>query len=1524
MEMTSTSVPRSRWRTLRPSQALAILLPVLIVAVALGLRLYGLDWDQGHLFHPDERAILMRVGELRFPPLSDLGVLLDAEESPLNPRWFPYGSLPLYLLETIQSVAGNWTDLDIFDLRLPGRVLSALADTGTVIVILGIGTLLYGRRVGLLAAGLLALAVLHIQMSHFFTVDSFMTLFAVVSLFFMVRVAQHGRVADSVLAGLFVGLALASKASALALLLPLVVAHLLPLVSSDGDRVSFRYLSLKDARRAVPGLVMDTAIALVAFLLVWLFMGHARDIAPNVTRLPGALSVAALVAGGGFLTLAMPHLLLAVSGNYRADGLVRSLLPPPLVKIVLAVAVATVVFFIAMPYAFLDWGTYFGDVGEQWQMAHRTLDYPYTRQYENTTPYLYYIQQIGLWGFGMPLGIVAWAGLLLSGWMALRHGHRGDVLLLAWVLPVFALVGAQEVKFLRYLLPITPFLVLMGARLLFWLKDTAQAWRYPRPSWIAGVMAFVVGATALYAFAYDRIYARPHPASEASTWIQGNVPEGALLLKEHWEEGIPDVGRYQLRELPLYDPDGRSKMQGLADSLAQGDYLFLYSHRLYGTIPRLLERYPISTDYYRRLFSGELGYTLERRFTSYPNLLGVALKDDVFSRPGLPEPEYAGLDTSYLVTLDLGFADESFTVYDHPQVLIFKNTDTYDRERMLSLLMTPLQEPRTLGLLLTPQELETQRSGGTSSELFDPDGLANRFPLVAWLLLVAAVSLAAVPLGFVVFRGLPDRGYLLSKTMGILLLAYIPWLLAALKVLPFGVGSTYLALLALAVPSTIIAFFKRSEILAFVSRRKRLLLFEELLFLGAFFAFLALRWANPDLWHPFRGGEKPMDFAYLNAVVHSTTVPPYDPWFAGGFLNYYYFGQFILATLIKATGVLPQIAYNLAVPLLFALTVGGAFSVVYNLTESLRERRWVRRGVPWGPAAAGVAAAVLVAVAGNLDGMLQLVQGAGKVFLSGDSFPAFDFWRSSRMMPPDPPGFEINEFPYFTFLFADLHAHLIVIPFTLLVIGLALNLVLKAEEHGFRLSTLALPVAVLGLALGALAAINTWDYPSYLLLGIGSLGLAYYAYHKRVNLRLLATIGVGAVVLIAVSYLAFLPFHDRYTPFFLQTQQSCLDPSPGIDRFLGNLGLHLSCTQTGPLNYLAIHGLFLFTVLSYLIYEARGYLGGLLRVRDGPRAMLLSFAYLALVVLALLAVALATSYGTVAALLLLTALVVLLAVHHLRMRTEESLHHLFLLPLVGGALALGIVVDLVTVNNDIDRMNTVFKLYLQAWVLYGLASGVILWYLVTAWGPPWRNFSLGKGVWVAVFALLLVSASIYPVLGTRARLADRFSTASGGLDGTQYMEVTVYRDAEGPIALRWDREAIDWLRANVQGTPVIAEGNTPTYRWGSRVSVYTGFPGIVGWQWHQIQQRYDYEYEVNRRIAQVHRLFTTASEEQALQILQEHDVSYVYVGKLERLYYPETGLSKFDRMTNGPLELVYPDPGGNPEVKIYRVKGNEG
>ena len=155
------------------------------------------------------------------------------------------------------------------------------------------------------------------------------------------------------------------------------------------------------------------------------------------------------------------------------------------------------------------------------------------------------------------------------------------------------------------------------------------------------------------------------------------------------------------------------------------------------------------------------------------------------------------------------------------------------------------------------------------------------------------------------------------------------------------------------------------------------------------------------------------------------------------------------------------------------------------------------------------------------------------------------------------------------------------------------------------------------------------------------------------------------------------------------------------------------------------------------------------------------------------------------------------------------------------------------------------------------------------------------------------------------------------LDGMAFMrDGQEYADRRGPIDLTADYEAIRWIQQNVEGSPVMLEGVTPTYRWGGRVSIYTGLPNIAGWEWHQEQQRLNYRETVDQRIRQVARIYNTPSPQEALDIMRKYGVEYVYLGKVERLYYNPTGLAKFDTGLDGALEQVYE----NRDVRIFRVR----
>jgi hypothetical protein len=246
-------------------------------------------------------------------------------------------------------------------------------------------------------------------------------------------------------------------------------------------------------------------------------------------------------------------------------------------------------------------------------------------------------------------------------------------------------------------------------------------------------------------------------------------------------------------------------------------------------------------------------------------------------------------------------AEEAFTVYDHPKVMIFQKTSEYDPVKARAILgavdytqaihVTPKRaDAHPANLMLPDDRWAEQRLGGTWSELFNPNALQNRFPglgAVLWYLGLTLLGWVAYPLLRMALPGLADRGYPMARAFGMLLLSYLVWMAGSYRI-PFT-RLTISAIFGLILLASALATVRQSNGLRQEWRERRGYFFwVEALFLAFFIFVLLIRLGNPDLWHPWKGGEKPMDFSYLNAVLKSSTFPPYDPWYAGGYLNYYY------------------------------------------------------------------------------------------------------------------------------------------------------------------------------------------------------------------------------------------------------------------------------------------------------------------------------------------------------------------------------------------------------------------------------------------------------------------------------------------------------------------------------------------------------------------------------------------------------------------------------------------------------------
>ncbi len=613
---TSPGLPLSR----SPYLGLAV-----ILLIAACFRFVGLDWDRGYLFHPDERKLLLVTSGLGLP--ANLQELLSPD-SPLNPKFFAYGSFPIYLLKALSAFAPAaadavpWRYTNLVGLALLWRALSGVFDLGTIALMFLFARRLFSARVGLVAAACIAVTVLHIQLAHFYTVDTLLTFFVVATIFFAARFADTVTRGDALMMAITFGLAMATKISAAPLVVPITFAV-----------VRATYHEDTKAQRKLVG-------RLRAFVPLWLI---------PIWRVRGTLA--------------------------RIFG------------------VALAVFFVTQPYVLLDPIRYFGQVGTESLVARGWLDFPYTRQFADTLPFLYQIAQSSVWGFGLPLGIFAWGGSALFVWQWWRSRDWQSGFILSWALVYFVIIGGQYAKYPRYLLPLAPFLFLMAAVAMSRIAQRALRFTFYVFASAAVFAAFV------YSLAFTSIYAREHPWLQISDWIYQNIPAQSTIAIEHWDDVLPlsiraaGVDRapieYHEQVLPMYDADDATKVRTLTDTLTASDYIILASPRLYATITRLPARYPISSRYYRLLFGGQLGFDLVAFARNDPRVGGVTIADDPISSVGLNVPPLLAESARGAGVWSWGRADESFTVYDHPMPLVFKKTRALTSAEIQLLLTSP-------------------------------------------------------------------------------------------------------------------------------------------------------------------------------------------------------------------------------------------------------------------------------------------------------------------------------------------------------------------------------------------------------------------------------------------------------------------------------------------------------------------------------------------------------------------------------------------------------------------------------------------------------------------------------------------------------------------------------------------------------------------------------------------------------------------------------------------------------------------
>ena len=502
-------------------------------------------------------------------------------------------------------------------------------------------------------------------------------------------------------------------------------------------------------------------------------------------------------------------------------------------------------------------------------------------------------------------------------------------------------------------------------------------------------------------------------------------------------------------------------------------------------------------------------------------------------------------------------------------------------------------------------------------------------------------------------------------------------------------------------------------------------------------------------------------------------------------------------------------------------------------------------------------------------------------------------------MLSETPGVEgnaITEMPWFTFLYGDLHAHMIAMPLQLFVMLFVWHEVRVAgrDERSARLRWLALGLGA--LAASMLRATNTWDWLTYTLLGSAGLGWAWWLNWRRVSLRSLRALLARSGGFLLAGVLFALPYTYWYAS--------------------GYNNVRLWQGGRTPLwAWLDIHGLFVFLLLSLLLWDtARWFRATNVRQLRGKGRLL---AWLGVALLAVMALAMVLAMAGWQAALPVLPLLLWSTILMLRPGQTRALQ--LALGLAALALALTLGVEFLVLAGDIGRQNTVFKFYIQAWLLFSVAGGAACAWLLAGlprWPLPLRL------VWAVPGALLFFAAALYPLLSTPARALDRMAPELGPtLDGMAYMRLAEHHENGATLQLADDYALIRWLQEEVTGAPVILEAQGPSeYRWGGRVSIYTGLPTLLGWRYHQTQQRTlpQQSLFIDQRRANINGLYSTSDSELAWQMLRFYKVRYVIVSGLERAWYPAAGLAKFERMVDqGRLNRVFEQG----SAIIYEVGG---
>ncbi len=745
---------------------------------------------------------------------------------------------------------------------------------------------------------------------------------------------------------------------------------------------------------------------------------------------------------------------------------------------------------------------------------------------------------------------------------------------------------------------------------------------------------------------------------------------------------------------------------------------------------------------------------------------------------------------------------------------------------------------------------------------------ADFAPFMSWWRVLLLMGLAFYPLAALLFRKFSDKGYFFGKVLGIVISGWLVWVLSSIHLVKFSTTGCYVILTICAALNYGLAFYfcKKKKLatgeffgITDGSGVPAKALWYEVFFFAVFAALTYLKCFNPDA----NGTERFMDYGFMTSMMKSEYMPPEDFWFSGTSLNYYYLGQFFATFLTKLSGVTVNYGYNLALMMTAALCMVLTYALVSRifelyLTEKAEECRALHKKTV---VSSKALCSVLCRVAGAFSGLAVTFSSSCHYFVYKKLVPIFreilkiegevSYWfpDATRYIGYQREGTgdkTIHEFPSYSFVLGDLHAHVTNIIFVLTLLAVLFAWLLYRRERmkkaaagimepvDYKAELLQPHIIVLSFFIGIFQMTNYWDFPIYFVV-CGAVILVSNAVICGFNKKTFLLTALHAAEFIVISFATALMFTLRF------------------DSMAGGIGLCDKHTE--------LYQMIVVWALPFIMII--GYLVTLIKEEQERRKERLSaaehrnpfFAWLQ------------------------------------NLKASE----LFLLILGLCAIGLALLPEVVYVvdiySGDYKRANTMFKLTYQAFILFGICMGaVITRYLFLP--KNGKQFVAGAAI------LFLLTQN----LGYFKTSCDSWFGEYTNPENYKTLDAGAYIYEVHPK----DAEAIAWINENIGGRPVILEANGDSYTTYNRVSVLTGCPTILGWHTHEWLWKDDVE-AVNARAEDVKTIYTCNDAATAKALLEKYDVEYIYVGGLEReKYISETVLDYEYLKSLG--EVVYEDP----------------